>query len=150
MTAIVNDYIEGWYFFPEALPEIPVGLVTNEHAHRLCFIRLATRFNIDAIYFTARPEITLPHLQTATAVNSNLQDVNLMPTESRKVSIIILEIMIEFPDSPPFPMFGEIFQEWVSLVWQAQRNGVQPGLETQRPVLVTAPHSPKNGSQAQE
>ena len=57
------------------------------------------------------PKIVLPHFQTAAAENSNLQYVNFLAAEFRKVSFVTLEIVIVFPDSPSFLMLGKIFQQ---------------------------------------
>lgn len=97
MPPVVNDYIEHRHFPLKAFPEISVCLVTYENLHRPVFVGFATGLNIHSVYPALRTKIFLPHLQAAAAVNSDLQNVNLLATKATEMPFIDLKVMVEFP-----------------------------------------------------
>ena len=101
MTAIIhNDVYAGSLCF-ELVPEVSVGLIADEHPDVIAFIRLARRFDVYAIDVATRAEIRFPHIQAATAVNADFQNVDFAPHERAEMAVVNVEVVLPLPDAGP-------------------------------------------------
>ena len=71
MTTIVNQYINCAHTCFKALPKFRSFLVTNKHGNIVCFVSLTSILDVHAINMASAAKILPPHLQAATAVNTN-------------------------------------------------------------------------------
>src|SRR5436309_2126584 len=111
MASVVNDDVENRDLLPEAPPEITVGLISNEYAHRITFVSFAGRFDVDAIYFAPRSEVVSPHLQAAATVDADFQDVCIASAKTVEVAVVDLKVVVPLPNSAPCLMSGKISPE---------------------------------------
>jgi hypothetical protein len=101
MATVVDHDVDLWDIPFEPLPEGPVCLVADEDFHGAVFVGFAGRFDVYAVNVARWSEIVPPHFQTSTAVNADLQEVNLSAPEFAEVPVIDLKIMIPFPNATP-------------------------------------------------
>src|SRR5262249_11253286 len=93
MTAVVDNYIQGRRLGLETLPKVAIGLVSYGNGNRARLICFALRLNIDTVDVGLWTKVVPPHLQAATAVYSNFQNVYLAAAETAEMTIIDFEIV---------------------------------------------------------
>src|SRR4051794_37380103 len=82
-------------------PEISVGLITDEYFDFISLIGLTGRYYINTIDASLGPEIVAPHIQAATTVNSNFEEMDLLTAEPAEVAVVYFEIVIPLPNPLP-------------------------------------------------
>ncbi len=102
MSAIVDHNINARYIFLEIFPERSVGLVSHKYLGLAILVSLAFFVDVDAVDSAFGTEIFLPHVQTATAKDSDLYDVHLLPHELLKIAVIDVEVVQPLQNPPPF------------------------------------------------
>jgi hypothetical protein len=108
MATVIEYDVDVWVPFPEDLPERGISLITDLDPDSLVLVHPACFDDIDSRDSGSRPEIVAPHSQAAAAENTDFHEVNLLPDEAGKVTMVHLEIVLPLPDSSPFGVSIEI------------------------------------------
>lgn len=137
VTSVVDHYVEQWNIATKTLPEVSIGLVANKHMDVLIFVGFAGCRNIDAIDMRLRPEVVPPHLQTATAIDTDFQNVYVLPSETPEMTVVDFKVMIPLPDPASSFVILEIFPKSVFLGFLSESGTRTPVREL--PMFVAAP-----------
>ena len=85
MSAVVDYDVESANIAAELMPERAVGLIANEDARLGVLVLPACRLDVHAVDLAALAEVVAPHPQASAAVDADLEDVDVLPDESRQV-----------------------------------------------------------------
>ena len=116
MAAIVDYYIEQWNIATKTLPEVPIGLVANKHADVLIFVSFAGCCNIDTKDMRVWPEVVPPHFQTASAVDTDFQNMCVLSLETAEMTVVDFKVMIPLPDAASSFVILEVSPKRVFIV----------------------------------
>src|SRR5215208_2880535 len=127
VPAVVDYDVERRNFPLKRLPELRAGLIADEDLDLFVFVSLTSWFDVNTVYLCLRPEVVFPHFQTPATVDSDLKDVNFTPGEAGKVTVINLEIVSPFPNTPSGRAgIEESFKRVVSGRFCAGEHSVHP------------------------
>lgn len=90
--------------FFEIAPKHRIRLISDENLSSVIPIGLACRFNVDAISTAPRTEIIFPHPETASAVDTDLHDMDFFADELAEISVINLKVVHPLTDAGPLPV----------------------------------------------
>src|SRR5688572_7597944 len=116
MSAIVYQNINRGHGLAKGLPELPVGLVSNENFCSLRFIGFACRLDVDSVNVALRAKVMLPHVQAAATENANLNYMNLASDEFAQVAMIYFKIVGPFPNTSALRVRIEVITQRVRQV----------------------------------
>src|ERR1700733_10970340 len=113
MPSIVDHDVHRTYFLFEAAPKLTVGLVSDEYTNGIVLVGFAGSLNVDADNSAFFPKIIAPHIETAAAVDANLDNDDFTASKASEMPVIYLEIVIPFINSIPSAMCLEVFMQLV-------------------------------------
>ena len=98
MPPIINQYVQGRNRLSDLGPKRSIPLIAYEDFGPVILVNLADFLYVHTIHATARPKVLLPHRKAATAVNANLQYMNLAAHEFAEMTLIDIEVMSPLSD----------------------------------------------------
>jgi hypothetical protein len=114
VSAVVDQNVHHGHGLPEPFPEPPVGLIANVDRRLDVLIHPAGWLDVHPVKPTARPEVVLPHQQTAAAVDADLDDRDLATDELVQVAVIEFKVMQPLPHPRSFLHAIEIGSQGVA------------------------------------
>ena len=138
MAAIVDHYVEQRNIATKTLPEVSIGLVANKHMDVLIFVSFAGCCNIDTIDMRVWPEVVPPHFQTATTIDTDFQNVYVLPLETAEMTVVDFKVMIPLPDAASSFVILEVSPKRVFIVGFLAESGMRTPVR-ELPMFVAAP-----------
>ncbi|HEY0791799.1 MAG TPA: hypothetical protein VGD78_12120 [Chthoniobacterales bacterium] len=102
MATVVDHDIENRRSFPDVRPKRSAGLVTDKNLCPLVLVSATCFVGIDTVNTGALDKIVRPHPQTAAAVNSLLQHMDLSSYKLAEISVVNVKTVLPLPYPGPF------------------------------------------------
>src|SRR5262245_799441 len=137
MAAVVDQHIDERNVLLEALPERPVGLVSDVDVDGVGLVDAARLLDVDTMDRRVLTEVALPHLEAAAAVHADLDDDDLATDECRQVPDVEVEVVAALVDAVTFAMRLEVRPQSIRLSSRITRRRQVDGLDV-RPEAIPA------------
>jgi hypothetical protein len=121
MAAIVDYDVDTRYLRLQALQEISISLVADEHRYPIVLVNSTGVLNIHSINMTLFAKIFPPHLKAAATINADLEYVHLLSSELLKMAVIDIEIVIPLKNTVTGGHSLEIGAEWIREIGSCNR-----------------------------